>query len=88
MSRTNLIVGCGLSGAVMANRIAHELNENVIIIDKKQHIAGTCYDYKDNCGITVHLYGPHIFRTSSKKIWDFLSRYTSWRPFMHNVLGL
>ena len=84
----NLIVGCGLSGAVMANRIAHELREEVLIIDSKSHIGGTCYDYKDANGITVHLYGPHIFRTSSKEIWDFLSRYTTWRPFMHNVLGL
>lgn len=84
----NLVVGCGLSGAVIANKIAHELREEVLIIDSKSHIGGTCYDYKDANGITVHMYGPHIFRTSNKEIWDFLSRYTKWRPFMHNVLGL
>lgn len=84
----NLIVGCGLSGAVLANKIATELNENVLVIDKKDHIAGTCFDYKDKTGITVHKYGPHIFRTNSKKIWDFLSQFTTWRPFMHNVLGV
>ena len=84
----NLIVGCGLSGIVLANRIANELNESVLIIDSKNHIAGTCYDFKDENGITVHQYGPHIFRTNSKEIWDYLSQYTQWRPFMHNVLGI
>lgn len=84
----NLVVGCGLSGAIIANKIANELNEEVLIIDSKNHIAGTCYDYKDENGITVHQYGPHIFRTSSKEIWDFLSRYAKWRPFMHRVLGV
>lgn len=84
----NLVVGCGLSGVVIANKIATELNEDVLIIDSKNHIAGTCYDYKDKTGITVHKYGPHIFRTNSKEIWNYLSKYTEWRPFMHNVLGL
>lgn len=87
--KLNLIVGCGLSGAVMANKIANELNEKVVIIDRKDHIAGTCYDYKDiDTGITVHKYGPHIFRTNSKEVWDFLSKYTEWMPFMHSVLGV
>lgn len=84
----NLIVGCGLSGIVLGNRIANELHEEVLIIDKKEHIGGTCYDYKDESGITVHQYGPHIFRTNSKEIWDYLSKYTEWSPFMHNVLGI
>ena len=84
----NLIVGCGLSGAVMANRLANELNETVLVIDKKDHIAGTCYDFKNEHGIMVHKYGPHIFRTNSKEIWQFLSKYTQWYPFMHWVLGI
>ena len=84
----NLVVGCGLSGAVMANKLANELGETVLVIDRKKHIAGTCYDYKNEYGITVHQYGPHIFRTNSKEIWDFLSQYTQWYPFMHKVLGL
>ena len=66
----NLIVGCGLSGIVLANRIANELNEAVLIIDSKNHIAGTCYDFKDENGITVHQYGPHIFRTM---YWELLT---------------
>lgn len=87
--KLNLIVGCGLSGAVMANKIANELDEKVVIIDRKDHIAGTCYDYKDiDTGIIVHKYGPHIFRTNNKEVWDFLSQYTEWMPFMHSVLGI
>ena len=88
MSRTNLVVGCGLSGAVIAHKLACILNEKVIIIDKKKHIGGTCFDIKDASCITVHKYGPHIFRTNSKEIWDFLSQFTEWRPFMHHVLGV
>lgn len=89
MKVQNLVVGCGLSGATIARKIAEELNESVLVIDTKEHIAGTCYDYKDtDTGITVHKYGPHIFRTNSKEIWTFLSRFTDWRPFMHNVLGV
>lgn len=84
----NLIVGAGLSGAVLANKIANELHEEVLIIDTKDHIAGTCYDYRDENGITVHKYGPHIFRTGSKRVWDFLSQYTEWHIFMHHVLGV
>lgn len=88
MKVQNLVVGCGLSGIVIANRIAKELNQEVLIIDSKNHIGGTCYDYKDDSGITVHQYGPHIFRTNSKEIWHYLSEYTEWYPFMHRVLGI
>lgn len=84
----NIVVGCGLAGAVMANKLADELNETVLVVDRKNHLAGTCYDYKNEYGITVHKYGPHIFRTNSKEIWQFLSQYTQWHPFMHKVLGV
>lgn len=88
MNIENLIVGCGLSGIVLANRIANELNEDVLIIDKKNHIGGTCYDFKNEFGITIHKYGPHIFRTDNKEIWDYLSKYTEWKPYIHKVHGL
>lgn len=78
----NLIVGAGLSGCALANKIAAELNEDVLIIDKRNHIAGNIYDYKDiETGITVHKYGPHIFHTNNKEVWDFLSQFTKWHPF-------
>ena len=62
----NVVVGCGLAGIVIANKIATELNEPVVIMERKDHIGGTCYDYVDSeTGIHVHKYGPHIFRTNS-----------------------
>lgn len=83
----NLIVGCGISGAVMANKIATELHEEVLIIDEKPHIAGNCYDYWDKNGICVHQYGTHIFHTNLKNVWDYLSNFTKWYPYMHQVKG-
>ena len=83
----NLIVGCGFSGATLANKIATELNEDVLIIDAKPHIAGNCYDYWDKNGICVHQYGTHIFHTNLKNVWDYLSGFTKWYPYMHQVKG-
>ena len=82
MNKSNLIVGCGLSGAVLANLIATELDEKVTIIDRRSEIGGNIYDYKDKeTGITVHKYGPHIFHTNNQRVWDFLSRHTRWNLF-------
>ena len=61
----NLVVGAGFSGAVIANLIATKLNEEVVVIDKKEHIAGNCFDYKDKNGIMIHKYGSHIFQVRS-----------------------
>lgn len=84
-----LIVGSGISGIVLANKIATELNEEVLIIDKKNHIGGNCYDYKDKkTGIYVHKYGTHIFHTDSEEIWNYLSQFTKWYPYQHKVVGL
>ena len=78
----NLIVGAGLSGAILANLLATISNEKVLVIDRKNHIAGNIYDYKDiNTNITVHKYGPHIFHTNNKKVWDYLSKFTKWHNF-------
>ena len=82
----NLIVGCGLSGVVLAERIASVLKEEVLIIDKRAHIGGNIYDYKDKeTGITVHQYGPHVFHTNNKQVWDYLSCFTDWHRFMYRV---
>lgn len=88
MSRTNIVVGAGFSGATIANLIATELNEKVIIIDKKEHIAGNSYDYRDENGIMIHKYGSHIFHTNNEKVWKFLSQFTSFNPYMHEVVGI
>ncbi len=82
----NLVVGCGLSGMVVAERIASQLGEPVVIIDKRNHIGGNIYDEKDTeTRVTVHKYGPHVFHTNSKEVWDYLSLFTEWHPFMYRV---
>ena len=83
---TNLIVGCGLSGLVVAERLANVKKEEVLIIDKREHIAGNIYDYKDcSSHITVHKYGPHIFHTNNEEVWRYLSQFTDWHRFMLRV---
>lgn len=85
----NLIVGCGLAGSVIAERIATELKEPVLIIDKRAHIAGNVYDYKDSTtGITVHKYGPHVFHTNNQEVWSYLSKFTDWHYFMYRVKAI
>ena len=82
----NIIVGAGISGATVARALA-ERGEQVLVIDKKNHIGGNCYDYRDKNGICIHKYGTHIFHTDVKPVWDFVSRFTEWHPYMHKVLG-
>lgn len=82
-----LIVGAGFSGAVMAERIASQLNKKVLIVEKRNHIGGNAYDEYDENGILVHRYGPHIFHTNSKEVFDYLSHFTKWRKYEHKVLA-
>ena len=80
----NLIVGAGISGAVLARLLA-EKGQKVLLIDKRNHIGGNCYDYFDENGLDIHKYGPHIFRTNNEQIWQFLSRFTAWHSYIHKV---
>lgn len=82
-----LIVGAGFSGSVLAERIANKLNKKVLLIDQRDHIGGNCYDYLDDNGILVHKYGPHIFHTQSKKVWDYISNFSEWHYYYHKVLA-
>ncbi len=82
-----LIVGAGFAGSVLAERIASQLNKKVIIVEKRKHIAGNAYDEYDEYGILVHRYGPHIFHTNSKEVFDYLSQFTEWIPYEHKVLA-
>jgi UDP-galactopyranose mutase len=82
-----LIVGAGFTGAVLAERIATQLDQSVLVIDRRGHIAGNAYDSPEN-GLLVHRYGPHIFHTNSDRVWTYLSRFTTWRPYFHHVLGM
>jgi len=82
-----LIVGAGLTGAVLAERIATQLGKRVIVIDRRGHFGGNTFDELDDAGVLIHRYGPHIFHTNSDKVVDYLSRFTEWRPYEHRVTG-
>lgn len=84
----HVIIGAGFAGSVIAERIATQLNEKVLIIEKRNHIAGNAYDSYDKDGILIHNYGPHIFHTKVKSVWDYLSNYTEWYHYHHEVLGV
>ena len=83
----NLVVGAGFSGATIANLIAEKLGEKVLVIDKKDHIAGNCYDYRDKNGIMIHKYGSHIFHTNLENVWKYLKKFTDFNTYMHKVVG-
>lgn len=82
-----LVVGAGFAGSVLAERIASQRGERVLVIDKRPHIGGNAYDRYDEAGILIHQYGPHIFHTNSETIFDYLSKFTRWRPYEHRVLA-
>ncbi|MDB5446029.1 MAG: glf, partial [Phenylobacterium sp.] len=82
-----LIVGAGFAGSVLAERIAAERGERVLIVDRRDHVGGNAYDMRDAAGVLMHRYGPHIFHTNSKAIFDHLSRFTDWRLYEHRVLA-
>lgn len=82
-----LIVGAGFAGSVLAERLANVLGQRVLIVDKRPHIGGNAYDRYDDHGVLIHPYGPHIFHTNSEDIFDYLSRFTQWRPYQHRVLA-
>jgi UDP-galactopyranose mutase len=82
-----IIVGSGLAGVVFAERFANVLNKKVLIIEKRSHIGGNLYDYYNNEGILIHKYGPHIFRTDKKEVWDYLTQFTKWHYYQHQVVA-
>lgn len=81
-----VVVGAGLAGLTMAERIANELNEKVLLIEKRGHIGGNVFDSYNEDGILIHNYGPHIFHTNDKGVYDYLSKFTAWNDFWHRVL--
>ena len=84
MQYDTLIVGAGFAGAVTARRLA-EAGRRVLVLEKHDHIGGNAYDRPDAAGVLIHQYGPHIFHTNDKEVYDFLSRFTNWRDYQHNV---
>jgi UDP-galactopyranose mutase len=83
-----IIIGAGYAGSVMAERIATQLDKKVLIIEKRNHIGGNSYDFKDENNILIHKYGPHLFHTNNKKVFDYLSQFTSWDIYNHKVLAV
>ncbi|MDL2343976.1 UDP-galactopyranose mutase [Deinococcus sp. MIMF12] len=81
-----LIVGAGFAGSVLAERLAND-GKRVLIVDRRPHIGGNAYDRYDDAGLLIHPYGPHIFHTNSREVFDYLSRFTAWRPYEHRVLA-
>jgi len=84
-----VLVGAGFFCSVIAERIANDMNKKVLIIEKRDHIGGNCYSEIDHkTGIEYHKYGTHIFHTSDKEVWDYLSKYTSFNSYYHQVLTI
>jgi UDP-galactopyranose mutase len=82
-----LVVGAGFAGCVVAERVASCLGASVLIVDRRSHIGGNAYDHYDDAGILVHKYGPHIFHTASRDVFEYLSRFTAWRSYQHRVMA-
>ncbi len=81
-----LVVGAGYAGAVAARALA-EKGKQVYVLERRGHIGGNAYDYYDEAGVLVHQYGPHIFHTNNKEVFDWLSRFTQWRDYQHRVIA-
>ena len=79
-----VIIGAGMAGAVLAERFAAH-GKKVLVIERRQHVAGNCYDELDANGILIHKYGPHLFHTDDAQIWEYLSRFTQWHLYFHRV---
>jgi UDP-galactopyranose mutase len=82
-----LVVGAGLAGSTIAERLASQLGASVLIIDKRTHVAGNTHDPLDANGLRYHQYGPHIFHTNSRHVVEYLSEFTAWAPYEHRVLA-
>ncbi len=81
-----LVIGAGLAGSTAA-RICAEQGKVVLVVERLNHIGGHCHDAQNDAGITVHTYGPHIFHTNKKRVWDFVNRFSPFRPYQHRVLS-
>lgn len=87
MSYQAIVIGAGISGAVMAEQIASKLGWNVLMLEQREHPGGNCYDHYDEHGVLIHKFGPHLFHTDKQRVWDYLSQFTEWRSYEHRVLS-
>ncbi|MCD0504143.1 UDP-galactopyranose mutase [Bordetella petrii] len=82
-----IIVGTGFAGSILAERLASQQGRRVLLIEQRDHVAGNMYDYQDTHGVRVHKYGPHLFRTNSPRVLEYISQFTGWHPYQHRVLA-
>ena len=82
-----VIIGAGLSGAVLAERFA-QIDKKVLLVERRRHVAGNCFDEVDDNGILIHRYGPHLFHTNFADVWEYLSRFTDWNVYHHKVKAM
>ena len=82
-----LVVGCGIAGIVIARELAERASKKILILEMRDHIGGNAYDLLSESGIFVHQFGPHIFHTDNKRVFDYLSRFTEWWNYAHEVVG-
>lgn len=83
----SIVIGAGIAGAVAARKLAEEKGKKVLVIERRKHIGGNCYDEKDANGVLIHNYGPHIFHTGMEEVFSYLSRFTDWYLFGHEVVA-
>ena len=82
-----LVIGAGLAGSVAARELAERGGKRVLVLERRNHVGGNAYDCFDEAGVLIHQYGPHIFHTNSTRVFDYLSRFTRWRPYEHQVVA-
>ncbi len=82
-----LVIGAGFAGAVTAGELARRGGKKVLVLEKRDHVGGNAYDRLDGAGMLIHQYGPHIFHTNDKRVYDYLSQYTAWRDYQHKVVA-
>ena len=87
MSYDIVIVGAGISGATLAERYASQQNKKVLVIEKRDHIGGNCFDYYDEAGILVSKYGAHLFHTNLEDVWEYVNTFSEWQRYEHRVLS-
>ena len=82
-----LVIGAGFAGAVTARELAERGGKQVLLVERRPHVGGNAYDCLDQAGVLIHQYGPHIFHTNQKRVYDYLSRFTAWRDYQHRVVA-
>lgn len=83
----SIIIGCGFAGAVVARELVERKQKKVLIIERRDHIGGNAYDFSEEHGILIHKYGPHIFHTNNKRVYEYLNRFSRFTNYSHEVVS-